>query len=116
METIKEIIAYIPEIIDVIGVIILIIGFIRGLIKYVQFESDRIQRKGNVVYKMQLLRCDIGMYILLALDFMITSDIINSMVHTDMQELINLAFIVVLRTVIGYFLGKELEEVHQKNK
>ena len=63
---------------------------------------------------MQLLRCDVGLYILLALDFMITSDIINSMIHKNTEDLISLAAIVVLRTVIGYFLGKEIDEVHNK--
>ena len=61
---------------------------------------------------MQILRCNMGLYILLALDFMITSDIIKSMFHKDMDDLIHLASIVVLRTLIGYFLGKEVEEIH----
>ena len=112
MELIKEILARTPEFIDLMGVLILIIGFIRGVIEFFKMEIGRFRGKENQFRTMQILRCDVGLYILLALDFIITSDIITSMVHTDMDDLINLGAIVVLRTVIGYFLGKEIEEVH----
>lgn len=112
MEIIKEVLIYAPEIIDLMGVIILLIGFVRGVIEFFKMEISRFKGKGNQFRTMQILRCDVGLYILLALDFIITSDIITSMVHTDMDDLINLGAIVVLRTVIGYFLGKEIEEVH----
>ena len=112
MDIIKEVLIYAPEIIDLMGVIILLIGFVRGIIEFFKMEISRFKGKGNQFRTMQILRCDVGLYILLALDFIITSDIITSMVHTDMDDLINLGAIVVLRTVIGYFLGKEIEEVH----
>lgn len=112
MELIKEILARTPEFIDLMGVIILLIGFVRGVIEFFKMEIGRFRGKKNQFRTMQILRCDVGLYILLALDFIITSDIITSMVHTDMDDLINLGAIVVLRTVIGYFLGKEIEEVH----
>ena len=81
-----------------------------------KMEYSRIRRKENQFKMKQILRCNVGLYILLALDFMITSDIISTMVHTDMDDLIVLGAIVVLRTVIGYFLGKEVEEVHNRGK
>ena len=112
MELIKEILARTPEFIDLMGVLILTIGFIRGAIGFFKIEIGRFRGKENQFRTIQILRCDVGLYILLALDFIITSDIITSMVHTDMDDLINLEAIVVLRTVIGYFLGKEVEEVH----
>ncbi len=115
MEWIKNVLEFAPEVIDLVGVIILLIGFIRGLIAFFKMEIGRLSGKKNWFNVIQILRCDVGLYILLALDFMITSDIINSMVHTDMNDLISLGSIVVLRTIIGYFLGKEVEEVHGEN-
>jgi len=112
MDIIKEVLIYAPEIIDLMGVIILLIGFVRGVIEFFKMEISRFKGKGNQFRTMQILRCDVGLYILLSLDFIITSDIINSMMHTEIDDLINLGAIVVLRTVIGYFLGKEIEEVH----
>jgi len=49
-------------------------------------------------------------YILLGLDFYIIADIIATMLHPEWNELISLATIGLLRTTIGYFLGKELLE------
>ncbi len=114
MDLIKQGLTYLPGIIDLLGIVILLIGFIRGGIEFFKMEFNRFKGKGDQFRMMQLLRCDVGLYILLALDFMITSDIINSMLHTNMEDLFSLAAIVVLRTVIGYFLGKEIDEVHTK--
>ena len=49
----------------------------------------------------------------MALDFMIASDIINSTVHTELKDLYELGIIVLLRTAIGYFLGKEIQEIEE---
>ena len=112
MDWIKESLEYAPAFIDIMGVIILLIGFIRGTFEFFKMEVYRLKRNKIQFRMMQILRCNMGLYILLALDFMITSDIIKSMFHKDMDDLINLASIVVLRTLIGYFLGKEVEEIH----
>ena len=116
MEELKKVIEFLPEIIDLFGVLILVIGFVRGLIAFLKMELSRYKGKKRHFRVMQILRCDVGLYILLALDFMITSDIINSMVNADMDDLIGLASIVVLRTIIGYFLGKEVEEIHKEQE
>jgi uncharacterized membrane protein len=112
IDFIKECIKYLPRIIDFMGIIILMIGFVRGSIELFKIEISRLKRKGNQFQVMQVLRCDVGLYILLALDFMIASDIITSIIHTDINDFISLGAIVVLRTIIGYFLGKEVYELH----
>ena len=43
---------------------------------------------------------------------MIVSDILYSCVHKDLESLAELGALVVIRTVISFFLGKELESVH----
>ena len=42
---------------------------------------------------------------------MIISDIIQTVISHSKDDLIFLAAIVFLRTIIGYFLGKELEQI-----
>ncbi len=44
---------------------------------------------------------------------MIASDIISSVIDPELENLISLGALVLVRTVIAYFLGKELEELHQ---
>ncbi len=114
MEAILEILEWVAVVIDLTGVAILLIGFSRGLIKYLQIELRRFKGDDDIITAIQIVRCDIGLYILLALDFMIASDIISSLIHTNLDQLLNLGVIVVLRTAIGYFLGKEIDEIHRK--
>ena len=113
MESLKEVLVLIARFIDLTGVTILILGFIKMLIKYVRSELT----KGLLhtpIFLLQKIRCDIGIYILLALDFLIASDIIGTVKEVSQQELIELSIMILLRTVIGYFLGKEVKEIHEQ--
>ncbi|MFT7249324.1 MAG: putative membrane protein [Arcticibacterium sp.] len=51
------------------------------------------------------------MYILLALDFLIASDIIHTISELRQEQLIELAVMIALRVSIGHFLGKEINEI-----
>ena len=100
---------------DIIGILILFIGFAKGLYMFVLLEIDRI--KGKKDYEeLFSLRNILGTYIIISLDFLIVSDIIHSVISPDTKELINLGIIVVLRTSIGFFLGKELTELRKELK
>jgi uncharacterized membrane protein len=62
---------------------------------------------------MTVLRRQLGTYILLGLDFYIVSDILHSMIRPELNELLSLGVIVLLRTTIGFFLGKEVAEIEK---
>ncbi len=113
MEVIKGSFKIIAEIINVIGITILTFGFAKELIKYLLIEF-----KNGVMFTpirdIQKIRCQLGVYILLALDFLIASDIILSIVDLSMEELIKLSATVTLRIAMGYFLGKEVDELHSE--
>lgn len=114
MDWIKQAFLLVAEIIDLIGVFILIVGFGKLLIKYVRLEFSSHMFK-LPLRGLQKIRCELGIYILLALDFLISSDIIRSMLDISMEQLIALTAMVVLRTGIGYFLGNEIEQIHQES-
>ncbi len=56
------------------------------------------------------IRSLLGTYILFGLEFMIAGDLMHTIIKPTQQELIVLATIVAIRTVISYFLGREIEE------
>ena len=114
MEHIQYILSQIAAVVDVIGVIILLYGFIKVLIKYVLIEIKNF--KMTSVRDLQPIRCEIGIYILLALDFLIASDIIHTITELTDKQLIELSVMIVLRTAIGYFLGKEVNEIELETK
>ena len=104
----------IAEIMNIIGITILIFGFAKELIKYLiaEFKEGLMLTPISAIQK---IRCQLGVYILLALDFLIASDIILSIVDLSMEELIKLSVTIALRIAMGYFLGREVDEL-EKNE
>ncbi len=109
MEQINIILRIIADIIKVIGITIMLIGFVRILIKYATAEFQSLNN--TPIYRLQHLRCEIGLYILLALDFLIASDIISTITGLEQEQLIELSVLILLRTAIGYFLNNEIRDI-----
>ena len=109
MEIIRKALHVTVEVIDIIGVIILLFGFIKILLKYIKTEFKNIAH--TPIRKLQKIRCEMGIYILLGLDFLIVSDIIQTILNLSVEELIKLSALILLRTIISYFLGKEIIEI-----
>ena len=109
MEYIKEFLHVIVEIIDLIGVVVLLFGFVKVFLKYLKTEFKKIVH--TPIRMLQRIRCEMGIYILLGLDFLIVSDIIQTILDLSMEEIIKLSVLILLRTIISYFLGKEIIEI-----
>lgn len=58
----------------------------------------------------------LGGYILLALEVLIVADIIDSIAKPTFEDILRLAAIVAIRTVISYFLNKEIRDSEQQEK
>lgn len=112
---IYQIFEWIEFIADVVGISILILGFVKGILVFLKMEFDNITG-GDTFDDILSLRSTLGGYIILSLDFLIISDIIHSVIKPDFYELINLGIIVVLRTSIGFFLGREIMELRHEKK
>ena len=102
-------------IVDLIGIGILLIGFVKGIIQFFKMEIDSITG-GDIRDDVLALRSILGRYIILSLDFLIISDIIHSVIKPEFNELVNLGIIVILRTSIGFFLGREMIELSKEEK
>jgi len=114
MEYIKEVLGSIAEWIEVLGIFILIYGFVKFFLQFLLNEFYKNPLK-TPIHILQKIRCNIGVYILLALDFLIASDIIFSISDLSWEQLIRLSVMILIRTTIGFFLGKEIEELKTEN-
>lgn len=56
----------------------------------------------------------LGFYILLSLEILIAADIIDSIVKPTWEDILRLAVIVAIRTVISHFLNKEIAESNEQ--
>lgn len=99
-------------IIDLLAIAILLIGAIRFALGFVLAE---VQRAGaRRVRGINHGRVELGRYILAGLEVLIVSDIIHTALSLKMIDLLFLGLLVVIRSLISYFLDRELEVVRKE--
>jgi uncharacterized membrane protein len=64
----------------------------------------------RTTYTYNQIRRDFTDKIVFGLEFLIAADILGTLLSPTQQDLINLAAVVVIRTILGYFLSKEAAE------
>ena len=92
--------------IEMISVIILIVGAVL-FVKNV--AAGVVKSDVTAAQALQSARIQLGVYILAALEFLIVADIIFTVVHRTLDDVILLAIVAGVRTVVSWFLGKEIE-------
>lgn len=113
--TIYEILFLIAETIALIGLIVLVYGCVKVIIRYLKIELLHHPYK-TPLDRLHYARYELGTYIMFTLDFLIISDIIITVAKPSLDELIKLTVIIIVRTMIGFFLSKELEHVEHLRK
>jgi uncharacterized membrane protein len=99
----------IVNIINFVGVTIVIWGFVVSAIAFVRIKLHHHTLSFFFV-ETNKIRSVLGIYILFGLEFMIAADIIHTFIRPTKEDLIVLATIVAIRTVISYFMSREVEE------
>ena len=98
--------------IDVFACLILVIGGLRFI---VGFALAKISRNTAIrVRGVNSERVNLGRYILAGLELLIVSDIIHTALSLAMIDLLFLGLLVVIRSVISYFIDMELEQVKKE--
>lgn len=97
-----KIVQYISTAIAFVSIAIIVYGIIRAIIDFLRNETGNGGQNGLL-----RIRSSFGSYLLLSLEFLIGADIIKTVMDPTYEELIILAGIVVLRTILSYFLNKE---------
>src|SRR3974390_950183 len=100
--------------IGVLGVLVIVFGVAGGLVRLLRAEFLSACGR-NVEDDRKHLRHALGYYLLLGLEFLIASDIIDTLMRPTLQDLATLGAIVLIRTVISFSLNAELKaELPQK--
>lgn len=104
----QDIINYISLFFSVFGVILIFYGGLRAIIKVLRVELFKKSSDYNTI------RVDFTSKIVLALEFFIAADLIRTVIQPTLNEVIVLAVIVAIRTVVGYSLDKEAKDILSK--
>jgi len=97
---------------DLAGMTAASIGLVASVVMWLKLEIGLIRSPSTKTRceGLHQIRGWLGRYILLGLEFMVVSDVIHSFLSPDINSLLKLALIVVIRTAISFFLGRELEQ------
>ena len=109
MDILTDVLDYIALGIGIIALLVIIWGVVKGLVELVRAEISR-QQEGERFLSLGHARYNVGYHLLLWLEFLIAADIIRTIIKPTLEELAILGVIVVIRIVIGYFIGKEIQE------
>ncbi|MGR3541323.1 MAG: DUF1622 domain-containing protein [Hasllibacter sp.] len=104
---------WVAGIIDILAILILVIGGVRFIIGFIQAEMsfrDDMRRVRGINGE----RVELGRYILAGLELLIVSDIIHTALSLAMADLVFLGLLVVIRSLISFFLDRELAEVKKE--
>jgi uncharacterized membrane protein len=95
-------------VLNIIGALITIWGII---ISFFEFLKKEISKSKDAIQLNEAIRIKLGSYLVLALEFFIAGDIVKTIITPTWQSLGILGAIVVIRTILSYFLTKDLKKI-----
>jgi len=101
---------YISEAINILWLVIITRWVIKAAKEWLYDEYRMFIDAKHHVRKLMHVRRNLAVYLLLWLEFIVASDIIDTMLHLDQQKLILLGGLIVIRVVVWYMLDKEIAE------
>ncbi|MBW4644255.1 MAG: DUF1622 domain-containing protein [Goleter apudmare HA4340-LM2] len=106
----KIIVGYLAAGAEIAAASVIGLAVIRGIFVYFRqvFSSSRQHFDATEIVRLQL-----GRVLVLGLEFAVASDILRTAVAPTRQDISNLAAIVLLRTLLNYFLEQEIRQVEQ---
>ncbi len=104
-----EILNIVNLVIGITGSVIIAWGVLLVIFEFLHTEYLTLKNKNHTKRDKHQLRQHLGSYILLGLEFMIAGDIMHTVIKPSKEALIVLGAIVIIRTVISYFLQLELK-------
>ncbi len=110
-ELLVESVNLFAPVIEGMGIVVVVWGAVEGAAKLLARIADFFC--GRSLTTLECIRAAIGQKRMLGLDFFLAGDIIQTIVIPTPEKLAMLGGIVVIRTALAYFLGRDLKEMHQ---
>ena len=112
-ELLVELVAAIVPWTEAVGIAIVMWGAMEGLVKLLGRLRSVLDRTVQPV-PISRIRLAIGEKIALGLDFLLAGDIIQTIIIPSWESLAILGGIVVIRTIIAFFLNRDIKEFAEK--
>jgi uncharacterized membrane protein len=103
-----EVINAISFVLNIVGALVILFGVLIAMIDFLKKEvfggDERIKLNESIRIRM-------GSYLVLGLEFFIAGDIVRTIITPTWESIGMLGAIVIIRTILSYFLTKDLRGV-----
>lgn len=106
----KLLVGYLAAGAEIAAALVIGSAVIRGIINYLR---QLLSRSRQHIDSTELIRLQLGRVLALGLEFTVASDILRTAVAPTRQDILNLGAIVLLRTLLNYFLEREIQQGEQ---
>lgn len=114
LEVINTSLLLIKRIISMIGTVIILTGALYALYQFIlQIKNVKVK---NQTLNFDLIRLDLGRSIILGLEFIVASDVIETTTAPDYYSLGILGGIVLIRTFLNYSLNKDITQLGEREQ
>ncbi|WP_242034208.1 DUF1622 domain-containing protein [Richelia sinica] len=107
----KVIVGYLAAGTEIAAAIVIGGAVIRSIVAYLRLLFSRSKQHFDAT---EGVRLQLGRVLALGLEFTVASDILRTAVAPTRQDILNLGAIVLLRTLLNYFLEREIEQGEQR--
>ena len=109
----KILVGYLAVGAEIAAAVVIGLGIIRGIWDYLR---QLVSRSKKHVDATEEIRLKLGRVLTLGLEFTVASDILRTAVAPTRQDILNLGAIVLLRTLLNYFLEREIRQGEQSRR
>ncbi|MFB2834896.1 DUF1622 domain-containing protein [Floridanema evergladense] len=110
---VNPIVSYLAAGAEIAAAAIIGFGVFRSVFAYVGSLFSRSKKRLDST---ESIRLRLGRTLVLGLEFTVAADILRTVVAPTRPDILNLATIVFLRTLLNYFLEQEIQQVEQRNQ
>ena len=90
-----------------IGLAIIIWGVLVEAVRFIMAEYTNLRKRKTLHFL--VIRHELGMYLLLGLEFLIAGEMVHTLFQPSLDQVFILALVVAIRTVLSFFLTREME-------
>ena len=104
-DVLREYVDLLVRLVEATGALIIFVGAVVATVRFVQAAVIKGTER-----RFSRIRLGLGRYLALGLEFQLASDVLSTAVAPTFEEIGKLAAIAAIRTLLNYFLGKEIEK------
>ncbi|MFF1695464.1 DUF1622 domain-containing protein [Streptomyces sp. NPDC058257] len=104
--TLHDVIGLLVRLVESAGALVIFIGAVWAFVKFIRAGARGRRRAAEF----NRIRMGLGRFLVLGLEFQLAGDVLRTAVAPSFAEIGQLAAIAAIRTVLNYFLGREIAQ------